>query len=421
VKSVERRKPAILFIFITLVLDIIGIGLIVPILPKLVESFKGGNMEAAAHTFGWLAALYAFMQFIFAPMLGSLSDRFGRRRVILVSLFGSGLDYFLLALAPNLAWFFAGRIIAGITGANIAAASAYIADVSPPEKRAGNFGLIGAAFGIGFIAGPALGGWLGDYDLRLPFYVAGALTLLNWLYGFFVLPESLAPENRRAFSWARSNPVGSLLALRSHPIAFGLAGTYFLLNVAHQVFPSTWVLYTSHRYDWTAKQTGLSLAMVGLMAGLVQGGLTRVVVKKLGEARTAVLGMMVAVMASIGYGLATEGWMIYWILLCGSLGSVTGPAVQSLISRSVGADEQGGVQGSLASLASVAGILGPLLATNLFAYFISARAPANVPGAAFFFSALLLLCGLLLAMRSFRSGLHRGHGAKETAIASSVK
>jgi DHA1 family tetracycline resistance protein-like MFS transporter len=346
------------------------------------------------------------MQFIFAPLIGSLSDRFGRRRVILLSLFGSGLDYFVLASAPSLAWFFVGRIISGITGANIAAASAYIADVSPPEKRAGNFGLIGAAFGIGFIAGPALGGWLGDYSLRLPFYVAGGLTLLNWLYGFFVLPESLAPQNRRAFSWARSNPVGSLLALRRHPVAFGLAGSYFLLNVAHQVFPSTWVLYTGHRYHWTAKETGLSLAMVGLMAGLIQGGLTRVIVSKLGEAKTAVVGMTISVLAAISYGLATEGWMIYVILLIGSIGSVTGPAVQGLISRSVGANEQGGVQGSLSSLASVAGIIGPLLATNLFAYFISAQAPAYLPGAAFFFSATLVFCGMLLAVRSFRSGLH---------------
>ena len=411
-KSVEKRKPAILFIFITLVLDIIGIGLIVPILPKLVESFQGGNVEKASHTFGALAALYASMQFIFAPLIGSLSDRFGRRRVILLSLFGSGLDYFVLASAPSLAWFFVGRIISGITGANIAAASAYIADVSPPEKRAGNFGLIGAAFGIGFIAGPALGGWLGDYNLRLPFYVAGGLTLLNWLYGFFVLPESLAPQNRRAFSWARSNPVGSLMALRRHPVALGLAGSYFLLNVAHQVFPSTWVLYTGHRYHWTAKETGLSLAMVGLMAGLVQGGLTRVIVNKLGEAKTAVAGMSIAVLAAISYGLATEGWMIYVILLVGSIGSVTGPAVQGLISRSVGADEQGGVQGSLSSLASVAGIIGPLLATNLFAYFISARAPVYLPGAAFFFSAMLVFCGMLLAVRSFRGGLHLAPGSQ---------
>jgi len=399
---VPRRKPAIIFIFITLVLDIIGIGLIVPILPKLVEKFEGGNVVAASHTYGALAALYSLMQFVFAPLLGSLSDRFGRRRVILVSLLGSGLDYFLLALAPNLTWFFAGRIIAGITGANIAAASAYIADVSPPEKRAANFGLIGAAFGIGFIAGPALGGLLGDINLRLPFYVAGGLTLVNWLYGCFVLPESLAPENRRAFSWGRSNPVGSLLALREHPIAFGLAGTHFLINVAHQALPSTWVLYTGYRYGWNAKQVGISLAIVGLMAGIVQGGLTRFVVQRLGERRTAAFGMCIVVMSFIGYGLATEGWMIYTILFAGSIGGVMGPAVQGLISRNVGADEQGGVQGSLASLASIAGIIGPPIATGLFAYFISDKSRVVLPGAAFFFSAILIFFALLLALRSFR-------------------
>src|SRR5436190_1616959 len=231
-----RRKPALGFIFVTLVLDILGIGLIVPILPKLVESFEHGNLADASATYGTLAALGAFMQFLFAPLLGNLSDRFGRRPVILISLLGSGLDYFLLAFAPTLSWFFVGRVIAGITGANFAAASAYIADISPPEKRAANFGLIGAAFGLGFILGPALGGLLGNIGLRMPFVVAGALTLLNALYGLFVLPESHAPENRRAFSWARSNPVGALLHLKTYPMVIGLAGSYFLIYFAHQVF-----------------------------------------------------------------------------------------------------------------------------------------------------------------------------------------
>ncbi len=246
---VQNRKPALTFIFVTLVLDVLGVGLIIPNLPLLVKNFSGGSTAAASHTVGWLASLYSLMQFGFAPLVGSLSDRFGRRPVILTALLGSGLDYFLMAFAPNLGWFFVGRIISGITGANITAASAYIADISPPEKRAANFGLIGAAFGIGFIAGPALGGVLGDLDptLRLPFFVAGGLTLVNWLYGLFVLPESLPPQHRRQFSWAQSNPVGSLLALRRHPVAFGLTGTYFLINVAHQALPSTWVLYTGER------------------------------------------------------------------------------------------------------------------------------------------------------------------------------
>ena len=400
---VTPRRPALSFIFFTLALDILGIGLIIPILPRLVETLRGGDIAAASGTFGLLAALYSLMQFLCAPLLGSLSDRFGRRPVILASLLGSGLDYFVLAFAPNLAWFFVGRVIAGATGANFAVAAAYIADVSPPEKRAANFGLIGAAFGLGFIAGPALGGVLGDVGLRVPFLVAGGLTLVNWLYGVFVLPESLAPENRRAFSWARSNPVGAVLDLRRHPVVFGLTGTYFILNLAHQTLPATWVLYTKHRFDWTVGQTGYSLALVGLTAALVQGGLTRVLVPRLGERKAATLGLAISAAAFTGYGLATEGWMMYALIVVGSLGGITGPAVQGLISRSVGADEQGGVQGALSSLASVAGILGPPLSTTLFSHFISDGAQPKVPGAAFFSSALLVVIALMLAVRSFRS------------------
>lgn len=370
-------------------------------------SFEGGDVTAptvtaaASVTFGLLGALYSVMQFLFAPLLGSLSDRFGRRPVILVSLLGSGLDYFLLAFAPTLGWFFVGRMIVGITGANFAVATAYIADVSPPEKRAGNFGLIGAAFGLGFILGPALGGLLGNVGLRIPFLVAGGLTLLNWLYGWFVLPESLKFENRRAFSWKRSNPVGALLDLRRYPMVLGLTGTFFFIQLAHQALPNTWVLYTSYRYGWTVRQTGISLAIVGFMAAIVQGGLTGSIVKWMGEKKTAMLGLGVAALSYVGYGLATEGWMVYAILVIGSLSGVTAPAVRGLISRGVGDDEQGGVQGSLSSLVSVAGIIGPLTTTRLFAYFISDSAPTHVPGAAFFFSAVLVIVALLVAARSF--------------------
>lgn len=396
------RKPALGFIFVTLVLDILGIGLIIPITPRLVESFQGTGVADASKTYGLLVALYSLMQFGGAPVLGSLSDRFGRRPVILLSLLGAGLDYFLLAFAPTLGWFFVGRIIAGLTGANFAAATAYIADISPPEKRAANFGMIGAAFGLGFILGPALGGVLGDVGLRVPFIVAGALTLLNALYGWFVLPESLAPENRRAFSWKRSNPVGALLHLQKYPMVLGLAGTYFLIYLAHQVLPSTWVLYTSYRYNWTVSQTGLSLAVVGLMAAIVQGGLTRIIVGRIGERKSAIIGLAVGSLAYAGYGLATEGWMIYAILVIGSIGGITGPAVQGLISRNVGADEQGGMQGTLASMSSIAGIAGPPIATGLFSYFVRPTAPAELPGAAFFCSAVLMIVALLLAMRSFQ-------------------
>jgi len=396
------QKPALGFIFITVVLDILGIGLIIPILPRLVKSFEGGDATAASHVVGSLMALYSLMQFVCAPVLGSLSDRFGRRPIILTSLLGSGLDYFLLAFAPNLGWFFLGRIISGVTGANITAATAYIADVSPPEKRAANFGLIGAAFGLGFIVGPVMGGWLGDFGLRVPFMVAGGLTLLNWLYGLLVLPESLGRENRRSFSWARSNPVGSLLDLRRHPVALGLAGTYFLINVAHQSLPGTWVLYTDYRFHWTAAQTGFSLTVVGIMAAIVQGGLTRIVVQRIGERKAAILGLIIGTIAFAVYGLATKGWMIYAMIIAGSIGGVMGPSIQGLISRSVGASEQGGVQGSLTSLASIAGIIGPPIATGLFGYFISSKAPVYLPGAAFFFSSALVFVAMLLALRSFR-------------------
>ena len=401
----SARQPALLFIFITLFLDVLGIGLIVPILPKLVETLQGGSVAAASHTYGLLAALYGLMQFICSPLLGSLSDRFGRRPVILASLFGSGLDYLLLAFAPNLTWFFIGRLIAGVTGANFSAATAYIADISPPEKRAANFGITGAAFGLGFIAGPALGGVLGNVDLRMPFFAAAGLTLLNWLYGLFVLPESLKPENRREFAWKRANPVGALLALQRYPVVFGLTGTYFLMNLAHQVFPSTWVLYTSYRYNWTPGQTGMSLAMVGITAAIVHGGLTRAVIPRLGERRSTIVGLTIGAVGLVAYGLATAGWMAYVIIAAAALGGICGPAVQGLISRSVGADEQGAVQGSLNSLASIAGVIGPPLATGLFGFFISASAPLKLPGAAFFFSSALTIAAMLLAVRSFRREL----------------
>ena len=396
------RRPALGFIFITLTLDILGIGLIVPILPELIEQYQGGDLESASTTYGLLHATYALMQFLFAPLIGSLSDRFGRRPVILISLFGAGLDYLLIAYAPNLTWFVIGRVIAGITGANFAAGTAYIADISPPEKRAANFGLIGAAFGLGFIIGPALGGWLGDFGLRVPFLAAGALTLINWLYGLFVLPESLAPENKRVFSWAKSNPVGSLMALRQFPNVLGLISTTFLFTMGHQVYPAIWVLYTGYRYGWDTKDNGLSLAFVGVMTAIVQGGLTRMVVGKLGEMKAALYGLGLSVAMYVCYGLCSQGWMIYLCILVGSLSGVAGPAVQGILSRCVAPDQQGGLQGALTSLASVAGIIGPLMCTSLFGYFISDRAPVHLPGAAFFASALLSLVALGLAVRMLR-------------------
>lgn len=396
------RRPALVFIFITLLLDILGIGLIVPILPKLITQFCGGETQAGAHTYGVLAAIYSLMQFILSPLMGSLSDKYGRRPVILTSLFGGGLDYLLMAFAPNLAWFFLGRVISGITGANFTAATAYIADISPPEKRTQNFGLIGVAFGLGFIFGPAAGGLLGAIDLKLPFVAAAGLTLINWLYGLFVLPESLQPENRRPIDWRKANPISALLALRKYPVVFGLAGMWFLLSLAHQVFPSCWALYSEHRFQWTPREIGFSLAAVGVTAAVVQGGLTRQIIPLWGERKSVVIGVLISVASFVLYGLASQGWMIYPIILFGALAGVATPAAQSIISSSVGAHEQGAVQGILNSLASVAGIAGPLVATSLFGYFISSKAPAYLPGAPFFCSALLNGIALLLAIASFR-------------------
>lgn len=395
-----NRRPALGFIFVTLFLDVLGIGLIIPILPKLVEGFHGGATAEATKTVGLLSSLYALMQFGCAPILGNLSDRFGRRPVILGSLFGGGVDYLLLAFAPSLGWFYVGRIVAGMSGANFTAATAYIADISTPEKRAANFGIIGAAFGLGFITGPALGGWLGAMNLKLPFLVAAGLALTNWLYGYFVLPESLAPENRRAFDWKRANPLGSLLALRRIPTVGGLAWSTFLGGVAMFILHSLWALYTEHRYHWSPKAVGGSLAFVGLLAAIVQGGLARVVVPKLGEARSVRLGLTLVMVSYVGYAFAYDGWMIFPPLLVGCMGGIAQPAIQALVAHRVPANEQGAVQGALQSLMSVAGIVGPLVGSTVFAWFIGPKAPLDLPGAPFLVSALLAAGALFSVSRA---------------------
>ena len=397
-----RPKPAIIFIFITLFLDIFGIGVIVPVLPKLVEELQGGNVQAAAHSVGWLGALYALMQFVFSPVLGSLSDRFGRRPVILASLFGSGIDYLVLAWAPTLGWLYLARIVSGITAANFSAASAYIADVTPPEKRAAGFGMIGAAFGLGFIAGPAIGGLLGEQGLRVPFLVAAGITLLNWLYGAFVLPESLAPENRRPFTWASAHPIKALAALSRWPLVMGFAGTHFLTMVAGNIYQCLWVLYTGNRYGWNSRQVGLSLALVGVMAAIVQGGLAGRVLKIIGERRGVYVGLLAMTVAMACYGAASQGWMVYFIILIGSLAGIGSPATQSIISQSVPADEQGAVQGALNSITSVSGIVAPILWTWLFSWSIAPERGAQLPGLSFFGASFVSLAAAILAWRAFQ-------------------
>lgn len=398
----KSSAPAVKFIFVTLMLDVLGFGVIIPVGPRLVQSLinhgAGGSEESAAHYVGLLVATYSVMQLIFSPILGALSDRFGRRPVLLFALFGSGFDYFAAALAPNLMILYITRAINGLSGASMTVANAYIADITPPHKRAAAFGMIGAAFGLGFILGPVIGGVLGDYNIRYPFYLAGALTLINWFYGLLVLPESLPAERRSPnFSLAKANPVGAVLGLARYPLVAGLAAALFLLNTAMFILHATWVLYTEHRYNWSARDVGISLATVGLGAAVVQAGLARRIIPAIGERASLLIGILIGMFAYIGYGSATHGWMIYAIIAFASLGGIAGPALQAMITRTVSPTEQGAVQGALTSLQCVANIVGPIMGTAVFAFFISEKSGYDIPGASFYLSAFLSLLGLGIA------------------------
>ena len=392
-----------IFILVTVFIDVLGIGIIIPILPELIKDFAGGSTTLAGRWFGILAATYAVTQFFFAPILGSLSDRVGRRPVILISLFGLGVDYIIMGFAPSLGWLFAGRLLAGVMGASITTANAYIADVSEPENRARNFGLVGVAFGLGFIFGPALGGILGGIDLRLPFFASAGLALVNWLYGFFVLPESLPPEKRGEFSWKKANPVGSVIVLRSYPLVAGLAVSFVFLVLAQRGLETVWVLYTGHKFGWDAQANGLSLALVGIMATIVQGGLVHPVIKRFGERRAILGGLVIAVVTYLGYGLATEGWMLLAFIVFGSIGGVAGPAIQGLVAGTVAAHDQGKVQGAIQSLMSLSSIAAPLIFTaGLFSYFTSPAAPFQLPGAPFLLGAVMYAVAFWVLWRLFR-------------------
>lgn len=394
----KPRKAAVIFIFITVTLDMLALGLIAPVLPKLVLNFLGGDAPNAAKMFGVFGTVFAVMQFVFSPVLGVLSDRFGRRPVILLSNLGLGLDYFVMALAPTLGWLFLGRVISGITAASISTGTAYVSDVVAPEKRAAAFGMIGAAFGVGFVLGPALGGLLGNSDPRLPFWVAGGLSLANAIYGFFVLPESLSAEKRQAFTLKRANPVGALKLLRSHPELFRLATIQFIGYVAHEVF-NVWALYAIFRYGWTEGTIGLSLALVGVCSVIISGGMVQPTVSRLGERRTLYIGQFFGGLGMILAGLASNSAFFFLSIPVMMLWTLSSPAAQGMMTRRVSASEQGELQGAINSLASLAWIFGPTLFTFTFAYFIDRKHGWNFPGAPWFLGGLLLFVAMGLATR----------------------
>jgi DHA1 family tetracycline resistance protein-like MFS transporter len=391
------RPAALAFIFALVVVDVIAMGVVIPVLPKLVESFKGGDTAAAAEVYGVFGTAWALMQFLAMPFLGALSDRFGRRPVILVSCLGLGLDYFLMALAPDLAWLFVGRVISGITAASFSTAFAYIADVTPPEKRAAAFGMVGAGFGLGFTLGPALGGVLGGVDPRLPFWVAGVLALANAAYGYFVLPESLPREKRAAFSWKRANPVGALRLLRSHRELYGIAAVLFLMQLSHVVFPAVTVLYMGYRYGWGEVAVGLVLSAVGVCSMIVQGGLIRPVVKRIGERRALGAGLAFGAAGMAIYGLAPSGAIFLAGIPVMALWGFAGPSAQALMSRRVDPSEQGQLQGATASLQAVTGMIGPAIFTQVFAQSIAGGEGLHVPGMAFFVAAAMLVAAGAIA------------------------
>lgn len=401
----RRPAPSLIFIFATLLLDVLGFGLLIPVMPRLIAVVgdlpPGGAEHEASVPVTALIVTYAVMQFVFAPVLGSLSDRFGRRPVLLLALLGSALDYFAASQAPavtghfgaatGLTFLFITRVINGISGATIPVCSAYIADVTPPEKRAAGFGLIGAAFGLGFVFGPLLGGVLGDETVHIPligrgnitypYIAAGVLTLINFTYGFFILPESLTRENRRGFSWRKANPLGALAWLSRHSVVRMIAASLFIANIAQFGLHTVWVLSMQNRFAWTPKDSGLSLFVVGISAAIVQGGLARKIIPVVGERACLLGGLALGVLAFAGYGLATQGWMIYVIIALASIGGLAGPAAQGMTSKAVPPDEQGLLQGALGSLNSIAYIVGPIIAGTVFHTFTAKEGPTPYPGA----------------------------------------
>ena len=398
----KSRKAAVSFIFITLLLDVVGLGLIIPVFPQLIEELIHGNISEASQWAGLLTFAYAIMQFICAPIVGNLSDKYGRRPVLLFSLFGFGIDYIFLSLAPTIWWLFIGRLIAGLFGASFTTATAYIADISTPENRSKNFGMIGAAFGLGFIIGPGLGGLLGEFGPRVPFMAAAVLTFLNLIYGYFVLPESLAKEHRRTFEWNRANPLGSLLQLKKYKGVGGLIVSLIFVYIAGHAVQSTWTFFNIEKFQWSNTLMGISLTVIGLLIAIVQGGLIRYINPKLGDERSIYVGLGLYSIGLFLFSFATEGWMMFVFLIPYCLGGIAGPALQSIISGNVPRNEQGELQGALTSLMSATSIVGPLLMTNLFAWFTRPDTEVKFAGAPFFAGAILMLISAVIAARSMK-------------------
>jgi len=398
----KNSKAALGFIFITLLIDVTGLGIIIPVLPTLIKQLINGDLSVAAQYGGWLTLAYALTQFVFAPILGNLSDKYGRRPVLLFSLLGFGIDYLFLAFAPSIGWLFVGRILAGITGASFTTATAYIADISTPENKAQNFGLVGAAFGLGFILGPVIGGLLGQFGPRIPFFAAAGLSFINLIYGYFVLPESLSKENRRNFDIKRANPLGALLHLKKYPAISGLVLTLLLMYVANNAIQSTWSYYGMEKFNWSEAWIGYSLGFVGLMVGLVQGGLIRWVIPKFGAEKTLYIGLLLSSLGLLLFAFASNGAWMFAFIIPYTLGGIAGPALQSIMSSFAPANEQGELQGAFASLLSATTIFAPPVMTNLFAYFSKTNAPIYFPGAPFLLSSVLVLLGVWLARRSLK-------------------
>jgi MFS transporter, DHA1 family, tetracycline resistance protein len=413
---VNRRAPALGFILVTLLIDVSGLGIIIPVMPKLITHLTGGTLSDAARWGGWMTFAYAAMQFFCAPIMGGLSDRYGRRPVLLASLFGFGIDYLFMAFAPTIGWLFVSRVIAGAMGASFTTASAYIADVSPPEKRAQNFGMIGAVFGIGFIVGPLIGGLLGVYGARVPFIASAVLTLVNWLFGYFVLPESLSQEQRRRFDWRRANPIGSLGGLRRHPVILGLVASLVLVQIAAHAVQGNWSYYTIEKLHWDERMIGVSLAMIGLSIGIVQGVLIRSIIPRLGQQRSVYIGLALYALGFFLFAIATRTWMMFAFTFIYCLGGIAGPAIQGLIAGSVPPNEQGELQGALTSLLSLTTIVGPPIMANVFATFSRPGAPVYFPGAAMALGGVLTLISAALA----RSTLKRTAPSSARATAPST-